>query len=265
MDVKPLRVSVVIPVYNEEKYLARCLESLMKQTIKADEIIVVNNNSTDNTVKIAKQYPVKVINEKKQGATPARNKGFNEAQYEIIARTDGDTILPTTWIKRIKRNFADEKIVGISGPATFYDLPDIVENSRWQTSPSWLKLIKSYNRIVKQVLKHDCLFGPNCAIRKSAWNEIKDSVCLNDRQVHEDLDLGIHLAPYGKIKFINSLVVSTSVRRWKRPESYPEYLYRSVKSIQKHKPLAVTKRSKQLVRKFVGKAFFFDQIPSDFK
>ena len=104
----------------------------------------------------------------------------------------------------------------------------------------------------------------NCAIRKSAWEEIKDSVCLDDKKVHEDLDLAIHIAPFGKILFINSLSVKTSVRRWKRPEAYIEYLYRGLTSIQRHKQLAVKQRSKQFVKKVMEKAFFFDQIPERF-
>src|ERR1035437_9820650 len=89
-----MKVSVVIPAYNEEKYIGACLDSLMDQKEKPDEIIVVNNNSTDNTAKIVKKYPVRLINEEQQGMIPARNRGFNEAKFEIIARTDADTILP---------------------------------------------------------------------------------------------------------------------------------------------------------------------------
>lgn len=260
MGQDPLKVSVVIPVYNEEKYIAACLESLLKQTDPADEIIVINNNSTDDSVKIIKRYPVRILNEKKQGMTFARNKGFNLAQFPIIARTDADTILPPNWIKRIKKGFADEKLVALSGPADFYDLPELIHNSHWQTKSTWLKLINTYNTIVRQILKHDCLYGPNCAIRKSAWDEIKNSVCLDDKQVHEDLDLAIHIAPLGKVKFYRSLVVSTSVRRWKKPEAYLEYLYRGLKSIQKHKPLGTRQRSRLLVKKIVSKAFLLNRL-----
>ncbi|HVA96962.1 MAG TPA: glycosyltransferase family A protein [Candidatus Acidoferrales bacterium] len=259
-----LKVSVVIPVHNEEKYIGRCLDSLMKQNIKPEEIIIVDNNSTDSSVEIAKKYPVRIISEKQQGITPARNRGFNEARFDIIARTDADTILPINWIKRIKNAFADEQLVGISGPASFYDLPKIFKRS-WQSKTTSIQFIKSYNSIVRQILKHDCLYGPNLAIRKNEWNKIKNSVCLDDSKVHEDIDLAIHLAPLGKIKFIRTLTVKTSVRRWKRPEAYIEYLYRGLKSIQRHKQLAVKQRSKQFVKKVVEKAFFFDQIPSDFK
>ncbi len=255
------RLSVVIPVYNEEKYLAACLDSLMAQSIKADEIIIVDNNSTDNSLEIAKKYPVTIIHEKKQGITPTRNRGFNEASSAIIARTDADTILPASWIKRIKKAFEDEEVVAISGPATFYDLPRLVSTSHSKTVSS--RFIQSYNRIVRQVLKHDCLYGPNCAIRKSAWTQIKDSVCLDDKKVHEDLDLAIHIAPLGKVQFLRTLSVKTSVRRWKRPEAYVEYLYRGLVSIRRHKQLAVKQRSKQFVKKVMEKAFSFDQFPQD--
>lgn len=259
MGQDPLKLSVVIPVYNEEKYIGACLESLMKQTEPADEIIVVNNNSTDNSVKIIKQFPVRIINEKKQGMTPARNRGLNEARYDIIARTDADTKLPPTWIKQIKKRFADEKIVAISGPAEFYDLPELFHNTHWQTKATWVKVIITYNTIVRQILKHDCLFGPNYAIRKKAWEQIKNNVCLDDKQVHEDLDMAIHMAPLGKVKFYRSLVVGTSARRWKKPDPYLEYLYRGIKSIQKHKKIVLRQSSKLFVKRIVSKAFLLNR------
>ncbi|HSX09767.1 MAG TPA: glycosyltransferase family 2 protein [Candidatus Saccharimonadales bacterium] len=257
-------LSVVVPVYNEEKYLAACLDSLMAQTEQADEIIIVDNNSTDNSVEIAKRYPVTIIHEKEQGMTPARNRGFNEAKYEIIARTDADTILPPGWVKRIKKAFLNKDLVALSGPASFYDLPKIVNRTSHSKAIS-SKFIKSYNTIVRQLLKHDCLYGPNYSIRKTAWNQIKDTVCMDDKKVHEDLDVAIHIAPLGKIAFVNSLMVKTSVRRWKRPEAYIEYLYRGLLSIQRHKPLAMRRRSKLFVKKVMEKAFSFEQLPSDFK
>lgn len=86
-------VSVVIPAYNEERYLAACLTSLQKQTLKNFETIVVDNNSTDKTAEIARRFGAKVVKELKQGIIPARERGFREAKAEIIARTDADTIV----------------------------------------------------------------------------------------------------------------------------------------------------------------------------
>ena len=120
-----MKVSVVIPVYNEEKYIKNCLESLMKQEEKPDEIIVVDNVSTDNTTNIIKNYKdIKIIKKHFQGIGRARNAGFDQAKGDIIARCDADTIVPTNWIKAIKEDFTkDDSIVAISTPVCIYDIP----------------------------------------------------------------------------------------------------------------------------------------------
>jgi len=244
-----MKISVIVPAYNEEAYIRNCLESLTKQEIMPDEILVINNNSTDKTVAIAKQFPVRIINEKKQGITHARNRGFDEAQYEVIARTDADTIVPPDWIKRIKKNFQDKKLVALSGPAHFYELPDMVNSSKFTTEASF-----SYIRLFKQLMKHDCLYGPNMALRKSAWEKIRTEVCLDDKEVHEDIDLAIHLAPVGKVHFDYTFIVESSFRRWKKIDPYFEYMNRLVKSIRKHKT-PVRQRGSDLVKRIVAKAF----------
>ncbi len=250
-----MTISVVIPAYNEEHYLDACLESLMKQEVKPDEIILVNNNSTDKTVALAKKYPIRIINEKKQGTTHARNKGFNEAQYEIIARTDADTILPADWIKKIKENFQDPKLIALSGPAHFYDLPEVVQSANKWTTEAFF----SYIRLIKQIMRHDCLYGPNMALRKNAWEQIKNDVCLDDREVHEDIDLAMHLAHVGKITFDYTFVVESSFRRWKKIDSYFDYTNRMVKSIRKHRKISMKPKGIRSVKKFLSKALFEEQ------
>lgn len=236
-----MKVSVVIPAYNEASYIGACLESIMQQIEPADEIIVVDNNCTDETVVIAKKYPVKIVTEKKQGMIFSRNKGFNTAQHEIIARTDADTRVPPDWIKRIKSRFEKNKtIIAIGGPAHYDSLPSVMQAKEWPTNVFFKSL--------EQVLQHDCLFGPNMAIRKSAWEKVKDEVCLKDSMVHEDIDLSIHLARYGKIFFDKKLVVNSSFRRWTRVKPYIDYPYRALRTIQRHK-MSLNKLTKS--RKFV--------------
>ncbi len=109
------------------------------------------------------------------------------------------------------------------------------------------------------MVKHDCLYGPNCIIRKNGWKKIKNEICLNDKLVHEDLDLAIHIAPFGKIKFDPTLIVSTSFRRWKKPDAYIEYLYRGLKSINNHPQFSVGQRSKRLIKQFVTRALLIDE------
>lgn len=226
-----MKVSVVIPAYNEEKNIGTCLDYLLSQEEKPDEIIVVDNNSNDETAQIAKKYGVRVVVEKIQGMIPARNAGFNAVKYEIIARTDADTHLPKNWIKLIKENFEKNKnLVGLSGPSNFYGpfISKKMQYSQWQN--------KAVFAFIKSRIKHATLYGPNMAIRKSAWEEIKNRVCLNDKLVHEDTDLAIHLGQYGEIKIDSHIVVDTSFRRYRKPYTYFEYLRKLLNTFKKHNP-----------------------------
>ncbi|HSA84451.1 MAG TPA: glycosyltransferase family 2 protein [Patescibacteria group bacterium] len=240
-----MTVSVVIPAFNEEQYLKRCLQSIFTQEIAPDEVIAVNNNSTDKTVSIAQQFPVRIIYETQQGMIQARNRGFNEATSEIIARTDADTRVPRDWIKKIKQHFEDERVVAVSGTATTYDaINNLSKHAMLQT-------LKSYTVIMRKVLGHDCMIGPNMAIRATTWEKIKNSVCLNNNDVHEDIDLSIHLAAFGKIIFDKTLVVNSSSRRFKKFESYIEYPYRVVKSVRKHKKFFMEQKGKEFLKKIL--------------
>lgn len=238
-----MKISVVIPAYNEEKYLEACLDSLQKQVVKPDEIIVVDNNSTDTTAAIAKSFGVRLIKEKKQGMIFARNKGFNSAKYDIIARTDADARVPKDWIKRIKNAFTqDKKLSAYAGAATFYKIPKVMQPKNW--------LFGVWFEPFKLVFGHDCLFGPNMALRKSAWNLVKNKVCLEDKLVHEDMDLSYHIGRIGKIKFDSKLVVKVSPRKFKKIHHYLEYGSRNLKTIQHHRdPLIKLNKSKEMMRK----------------
>lgn len=223
-----MKVSVVIPSYNEEKYIRKCLESLANQYEKPDEIIIVDNNCVDKTVEIAKEFGVRIVKECKQGMIFARNAGFDAAKYEILAKTDADAILPHDWISKIKENFTnDANLGGLSGPASYF-----------KTSlMSDISIAIAFNTFttIGLILGHPMLLGPNLAIRKSLWEKIKKDVCLSDKDVHEDIDLSIHLAVIAKIKFDRNLVVKTTRSRWK--DYLTEYIARLMKMLGAHSKL----------------------------
>lgn len=218
-----MTISVVIPAYNEEEHISECLKSLMAQEVKPEEIIVVDNNSTDKTAAVVKQYPVQLVTEKEQGITPSRNKGFNTAQYDIIARCDADTMVPSDWIKKIKDHFSDPKLDALAGTVIYYDLP--IMNSNTFFTDFFLRLMRL------TLGGKETLLGMNMALRREVWEKIKEEACNNDKAVHEDIDLSIHLIRNGyNIKKDNSLVVKASGRRIKnRPLSffveYPKRLF----------------------------------------
>lgn len=86
-------LSVIIPCYNYAHYLGDCIESVLNQSVKADEIIIVDDESTDNTKEIASKYPVKYIWQKNKGLSGARNTGIQEATSEYIMCLDADDML----------------------------------------------------------------------------------------------------------------------------------------------------------------------------
>lgn len=210
------RVSVVIPAWNEEKYIADALELIAKQTIQPLEVIVVDNNSTDSTAAIAKKMGARVIRELQQGITPARNAGFNAAKGDIIARTDADTHVPANWLETMIEIFeSNPDIVGVSGPSSFFS-----ENEHDHVVTSKL-LTKTYVAFAGLIHGHEIMIGPNMGVKKAAWEKIKHSVEMNDSIVHEDIDLAYHLSEVGLVTFDKRLIVEISPRRIKNnPKSF---------------------------------------------
>lgn len=224
-----MKVSAVVIAYNEEKYIKNCLESLTSQTEKADEIILVDNNSTDRTVEIAKQFPeVRIVKEGKQGMIYARNKGFDSAKYELIARCDSDTRVSKDWIKNIKKHFEAEKIDALSGPLRFFDVPQ----TRFHKI-----LADIYNDGAILVYQHRILDGPNMSLTKEIWEKVRDKVCLIDKDVHEDADLAIHIVKAGgKVKYFKDVLADASGRRLlHNPSSFfLEYPWKHIKTRFRH-------------------------------
>lgn len=216
-----MKISVVIPAHNEEKYIGKCLESIVNQTVKPDEIIVVDNNCTDKTVEITQKFGARIIKEKKQGRPYAQKRGFDSARFDIIARTDADTILPSDWISRILKAFEDPDLGALSGP-TYYKWK---KSARVSRIPS-LMLFDALSLL----FKNGCLCGANMSLRKVVWEKVKKNICMDDKKVHEDVDLSIHLNKLTKIKFDNKLIVGTMRMRWKLGTEYPVRLIKMLAS-----------------------------------
>lgn len=95
LEQNQIKVSIIIPVYNAEKYLSHCLDSLVNQTLKEIEIICINDGSKDNSLNILEEYQkkdlrIKIIDQKNQGVSAARNNGITQAKGEYIGFVDSD-------------------------------------------------------------------------------------------------------------------------------------------------------------------------------
>ena len=205
MNQNRLRVSLVIPAYNEEYHLRRTLQAITKQTIKPFEVIVVDNNSTDDTATIARSFPfVKVLSEPQRGVAHARNAGFNAARGDIIAKIDAKTRIEPDWIARLDQIFADKSVGAVSGSAHFYDVAlwRIIDKVDWHIR-AW----------IARHMRPMFLWGINMAVRRSAWEIVSARVCESGR-FHEDLDLAVHLSEAGQeVIYKSDLHVNTSARR----------------------------------------------------
>ena len=125
MRKEKIAVSLVIPTYNRILKLFRLLKSLDKLDPIPNEIIIVDDNSTDGTGKlldrwkrIKREYNKKIIlKNKNKGPAHSRNLGINKSRNEVLAFTDDDVIVHPKWIKNITSRFSniDERIVGVGG------------------------------------------------------------------------------------------------------------------------------------------------------
>lgn len=115
------KLSVVIVTYNRCKDLLECLESLLNLNETADEIIVVDSNSTDSTRELAKNYPVKIININERSMVKARNIGFQHAKNEIVAYIDDDVVVNRDWSKYILEPYQDKHVGAVVGRVIPYN------------------------------------------------------------------------------------------------------------------------------------------------
>lgn len=206
MSKNKLTLSIVIPAYNEQHYISKCLDSILAQTQQPDEVIVVNNNSSDETAQLSAKYPfVKLLHEPRQSVFFACNKGFNAAKGDVIGRIDADTILPPDWTLQVLAAMADEPIAAVTGPVNYYDMP--FPSSNYLLDHLVRKLTHRFSST------SPFLYGSNMAMRAQAWDKVKLSLCSNQK-IHEDIDLAIHMRHGGlKIGYSKKLLSGASGRR----------------------------------------------------
>jgi glycosyltransferase involved in cell wall biosynthesis len=199
-----IRFSVVIPCFNEAGYLADALLSLQKQDFDGVcEVIVVDNNCTDETAGIARDLGARVVTEPVVGVCNARQRGTEAARGEIVVSADADTVYGPDWLSRIDAQFrSDGRIVAVVGPCRYAD------------GPWWGRL---YGRILFGVvdgvyrLTGRALYASatNIAFRLEAWTGYD----TNLTQGGDELDQLRRLRGKGRIVYDHGNPTFTSGRR----------------------------------------------------
>ncbi|HUC01292.1 MAG TPA: glycosyltransferase family A protein [Candidatus Paceibacterota bacterium] len=202
-----MKISVVIPAYNEEHYIGPCIQSVQEQH-SADifEIIVVENGSTDNTLAAAKKFRgVTAIHEPKKGLSNARQRGFLEAKGDHVAFIDADSRIPAGWADIVKKEFArDPGLVCLSGPFHYYDLPPLQK--------FFAELLWDITAMPTYWLTGFMALFANCVVRREALAKI-GGIDTRIAFYGDDTNLAWRLSKVGKVKFTMKFYILGSGRR----------------------------------------------------
>lgn len=148
MPPSKTETSIIIPSYNEENYIGKCLESLQKQTYKKYEIIVVDDGSTDKTPQIASSFKgVRVIKGTHQGPGVSRNLGVKNAKGEFLVFVDSDMTFPKEYLKNLLKPMLDDK--NVKGTTHDYE---VATNTKSPISQLWgierVRRVQSVSRYI---------------------------------------------------------------------------------------------------------------------
>jgi glycosyltransferase involved in cell wall biosynthesis len=208
-----MKISVIVCAHNEGDFLAACLHSLLAQSRPPDEILVINNASTDETGAVASKIPgVCVVDEPRKGLVVARETGRRHAAGDVLVYVDADCRAPLTWLARVEQRFLQQPdLLALSGPYRYYDW------NWWGRT-----LIRAYDftlapatqLLVKYLLRIGTIFyGGNFAVRREALE------CIGgfDTSIEfhgEDTNLGRRLFAIGRVELFYDCYLYTSARRY---------------------------------------------------
>lgn len=206
-----MRLSIVIPAYNEQDYLPDCLAHVLAERARcADptevEVVVVDNASTDATAARAAAFEgVRVVHEARKGLTRARQAGLEAAAGAVIGYVDADTRMPAGWIDRVLESFAaDPSVVCVSGPYVYHDAPMLHR--------AWVRLYWVLLAMPAYWMTRYMAVGGNFAASRAALQRIggfDTSIAFYG----EDTNIARRLAEAGRVRFLLGLAMPTSSRR----------------------------------------------------
>ena len=162
METGPPKISVYIPTYNVAQFLPRCMKSLLAQELPADEILVIDDGSGDNSAELAAACPgiTLIRHTANKGLAAARNTAVNAARNEFVASIDADCVAHPSWLGELAKNMSDPKLAGVGGK--------LIEGVQDSLADRW-RAVHMPQEWGDSLLRNPrFLFGCNNLFRKSA-------------------------------------------------------------------------------------------------
>ncbi len=211
MENKPL-VSVIIPAFNEEQTIAHSLDSLVaQQTSHPFEVIVVDNNCTDKTADIARQYDkklcIRVVKQPIQGRGAARNMGHKKAKGKYLFSTDADALVPRNWIEQYMNIFeSNMHVCSVTSSSKILDCS-------WRINTTYNLLHPLLMHVYRILFGSYLLCGYGCATTRNAYHQSGGYCIRNNGQ--EDVDLTKRVKNIGRIAYAKHVPIIFSGRRFR--------------------------------------------------
>ncbi|WP_344777421.1 glycosyltransferase family 2 protein [Gryllotalpicola kribbensis] len=225
------RLSVVIPVLNEERIIDACLTALESQAEPPEQIIVVDNGSTDATPEIVRRHPdVTLLFEPVRGIGGARTRGFDGATGDVLARIDADTVVSPGWSVAARDAFArDPGLAAAGGPAVAQRLPVPLAKALYSA-------FRVFHRTLFRVPM--IMYGHNMALRADVWQMIRPILSADD-SISEDVDVTLAvLSTGGRIALLRDMRVEADVLRTLAPAKLARYWHADSETRRKYRELA---------------------------
>jgi glycosyltransferase involved in cell wall biosynthesis len=226
------RISVVIPVRDDATHLEVCLTALAAQTRLPDEIIVVDNGSSDASAVVASTAGATVVDCEEPGIPAASSCGYDAAAGDLILRLDADCVPPPSWIEQVEAAFAERpEVSAFTGGARFVDGPALLRR------PLAHAYLLVYTAMTAPALGHLPLFGSNLAMRADASQSIRSRVHRHDPEVHDDLDLAFHLGARHRVGHLRGTRMGVSMRPFQSGAgSFVRRVRRGFRTVVRHWP-----------------------------
>ncbi len=191
--------SIIVPVYNTEKYLNKCIDSILNQTINNYEIIIINDGSTDNSLKKLSEYKnkdnIKIINQENKGLSSARNTGLKHSKGDYIIFIDSDDYIDKSFLENINKNL-DKNTELLRFQCRLVDESNKIINEYKEISFNNLSKDESLEKLLKfHFVENTWLY----CYKKNIFNDIK----FDEGYLHEDF--GITPVILNKVKNIKCI------------------------------------------------------------